>query len=152
MVESAIIADSNISCLLVVPNNQAVLVYNLPTEFSTSPSLCHKILADYLFSAVNSKSGNNPPVWCDQWWQQQQFVGQDSVICQLPHTWSPVPVTTLFPLCLPSATLPFSEVCTYSLQFFLFCFGSLVVGRGRSKESCEQFLISQHSDSPRKQR
>ncbi len=79
-------------------------------------------------------------------------MGQDSVICQLPHTWSPVPVTTLFPLCLPSATLPFSEVCTYSLQLFLFCFSSLVVGRGRSKESCEQFLISQHSDSPRKQR
>jgi hypothetical protein len=62
MEESAIIADSNISCLLVVPNNQAVLVYDLPTEFSTSPSLCHKILADYLFSAVNSKSRNNPPV------------------------------------------------------------------------------------------
>jgi hypothetical protein len=63
MVESAIIADSNISCLLVVPNNQAVLVCDLPTEFSTSPSsLCHKILADYLFSAVKSKSGNNPPV------------------------------------------------------------------------------------------
>jgi hypothetical protein len=62
MVESAIIADSNISCLLIVPDNQAVLVYDLPTEFSTCPSLCHKILADYLFSAVKSKSGNNPPV------------------------------------------------------------------------------------------
>ncbi len=61
MVESAIIADSNISCLLIVPNNQAVLVYDLPTEFSTCP-LCHKILADYLFSAVKSTSGNNPPV------------------------------------------------------------------------------------------
>jgi hypothetical protein len=61
-------------------------------------------------------------------------VGQDSGSCQLLHTWSPAPVTTLFPLCLAAVIRKLNRNHVLDIIFwesFFCCF-------------CEETIIHQH--------
>ncbi len=93
----------------------------------------------HLFDVING--GNNSSSWVKIVWvvnfcilgHQHLSPHYSHCACHQPH----------FPSQKSTPTLS---------NCFCFFFGSLLMGRGRRKESCGQFLISQHSDSPRKQR